>query len=66
MKTPSIGILVLFSACASEDAGPPITVTERDSAGIAIVENRIDTAGARTEWEIDPTPTLTIGGLDAP
>jgi hypothetical protein len=66
MKALSIGILFLFSACASDDAGPPITVTERDSAGIVIVENRIDTAGARTGWEMDPTPTLTIGGLDAP
>ncbi len=66
MKAPSIGIVLLLSACAPGDAGPPITVTERDSAGIAIVENRIDTAGARTGWAIDPTPTLTIGGLEAP
>ncbi len=66
MKAPSIGIVLLLSACASEDAGPPITVTERDSAGIAIVENRIDTAGVRTGWAIDSTPTLAIGGLDAP
>jgi len=57
---------VLLSACASEDAGPPIAATERDSAGIVIVENRMDTAAARAGWTIDPTPTLTIGGLEAP
>ena len=67
MKVPSaIGSLWLLSACASENAAPPIIVTERDSAGIAVVENLIDTAGARVGWGIDPTPILTIGGLDAP
>ena len=66
MKAASVGIALLLIACASEDAGPPIAVTERDSAGIAIVENRIDTAAARARWAIDPTPTLTIGGLEAP
>ena len=66
MKTPSIGIVLLLSACAYEDSRPPIAVTERDSAGVAIVENQIDTAAARAGWAIDPAPTLTIGGLDAP
>lgn len=66
MKGLPVIIVLLLSACAGEEEHPPFAVTERDSAGIAIVENQIDTAAARAGWEIDPTPTLTIGGLDAP
>lgn len=40
-------------------------VVERDSAGIAIVENRADTAALRSGWSIGPDPLLSVGGLDA-
>lgn len=62
----SIALWVVMAACGGEGGGPPITVTERDSAGIVIVENSVDTARARAGWAIDSTPRLTIGGLEAP
>ena len=62
----TIAAAALVSACTSEQIRPPFLVTERDSAGIVMVENSIDTAAARDGWAIDPAPTLTIGGLDAP
>lgn len=58
--------LLFLAACAGESAGPATTSTTRDSAGIIIVENRIDTARVRAGWELSESPTLTIGGLDAP
>lgn len=41
-------------------------VSERDSAGIVIVENRIDTAPVRRGWRVAAEPDLVLGGLDAP
>ncbi len=53
-------------ACGDGEPTRREATSLRDSAGITIVENTIDTAGARTGWNIAATPTLTIGGLDAP
>lgn len=50
-----------LAACGG-GAGRP-AVVERDSAGIAIVENSADTAALREGWSIDPEPLVTIGGL---
>lgn len=55
-----------FAGCAGDASVPPVSSVERDSAGIAIIENTIDTALAREGWAIDPSPSLVIGGLNAP
>ncbi|HEX9728781.1 MAG TPA: hypothetical protein VGA37_09785 [Gemmatimonadales bacterium] len=60
-----VGFLAL-AACAGERATPPVAATIRDSAGITIVENRMDTAAARAGWSISAAPTWAIGGLDVP
>ncbi|MFV1987435.1 MAG: hypothetical protein ACC682_09135 [Gemmatimonadota bacterium] len=54
-----------LAACGDAEPTPSSAGSVRDSAGITIVENTIDTASARTGWAVDPTPTLTVGGLDA-
>lgn len=54
------------TACAGGDDSPPVVTTVSDSAGIPIVENRVDTAALRSGWSIAAQPQLTIGGLDAP
>ncbi len=51
----------VFSACG-EDRQSSTTVV-RDSAGIAIVENQIDTAAARAGWAIDPGRRLADGRI---
>lgn len=63
----SLATNILFCAsCGGDAAGPSMSSVERDSAGITIVENSMDTALAREGWVIDPSPNLVIGGLDAP
>ena len=64
--SPSRAPLVLLLTAACGGGGAPVAVAERDSAGVAIVENRMDTAAARTGWAIGAAPTLVIGGIDAP
>ena len=67
MRRIGIGGLWAVVAAAACDRGEVVREpVVRDSAGIAIVENWIDTVGARAGWVVGGTPTLTIGGLDAP
>lgn len=49
---------VLLSACASEV--PMSFVTQRDSAGIAIVESTAPAWGDSDAWTIDPEPVLDL------
>jgi hypothetical protein len=42
-----------------------VRVTERDSAGILIVENAIDTAAVREGWTMSVAPVMEIGGIEA-
>jgi hypothetical protein len=62
----AIACTALYSGCAEEPSARAVTATVRDSAGITIVENRIDTARARVGWALGEAPMLTIGGLDVP
>ncbi|MDP2958279.1 MAG: hypothetical protein Q8N53_17760 [Longimicrobiales bacterium] len=59
-------LLSSVSACAQGDppAGP-IAWPVRDSAGIAVVENRLDRVPSGA-WSVEAAPLLSIGGLDAP
>jgi len=63
------GLLVYLAAtavgCGGGQGDSAVHVVERDSAGIHIVENAVDTAGVRAGWSIDAEPLLTIGGPDA-
>ncbi len=56
----------LYFGCAEQPSTSAVTAAIRDSAGITIVENRIDTARARLGWTLGDAPLLTIGGLDVP
>jgi len=58
-------LAILAAAACGSDLPPPTTVTERDSVGVTIIENAVDTAALRVGWSIDPEPLLTIGGVDA-
>ena len=62
----AVAAAMILVACTDPPGQPPVTVTTRDSAGIVIVENRIDTLGIRAGWVLSGTPTLTIGGVDVP
>jgi hypothetical protein len=42
-----------------------VRVTERDSAGILIVENAIDTAAVREGWTMSVAPVMEVGGIEA-
>jgi hypothetical protein len=53
-----------MTACGTPAADELPVVMERDSAGVAIVENG-DPAGAPM-WSVAPEPTLAVGGMDAP
>jgi len=57
--------LAAWSCTESSESGS-VTVAVRDSAGIQIVENHVDTAAVRAGWLLSTEPVLTIGGLDAP
>ena len=52
-----------LSACGSDAPSGP-TFTVRDSAGIAIVENRGELAADGGGWTISPEPTLEIGAME--
>ena len=57
----AIGVVLLVAACASEDAGPPFMVTERDSAGVTIVENRIDTGLQALSFHVGAVVFFDVG-----
>jgi len=58
-------LLSIVASCGGGEAAAPAWFTERDSAGITIVENAADTAALGAGWSLEPEPLLTIGGLDA-
>jgi hypothetical protein len=69
VSVPTFAIIAfasLCSGCAEEPAANAVTTMTRDSAGVTIVENQIDTARARAGWALSDEPMLTIGGLDVP
>ncbi len=66
MKRSSLWFLLLLAGCAERAPSEPVVVVERDSAGIRIVENSVDTAALRAGWAVSDAPLRTIGGLDAP
>lgn len=59
-----VAVVVVLAACGSEPAEAPFTV--RDSAGIAIVENRGPSWGEGEGWTVEPEPLLAVGTLDGP
>lgn len=59
------GLVSIAASCGGGDEVAPARFTERDSAGITIVQNTADTAALAAGWSIEPEPLLTIGGLDA-
>jgi hypothetical protein len=61
----AVAILTVIAGCTGDRPAEPVRVTERDSAGIRIVENAIDTAALRAGWMVSDTPQQTIGGVDA-
>lgn len=58
-------IAAVSSACTGDRSVEPVRVVERDSAGIHIVENTVDTAALRAGWSFDAEPILAIGGIEA-
>lgn len=56
---------LLLAGCAGDQGPSPVRVTERDSAGILIVENAIDTAAVREGWTMSVAPVMEIGGIEA-
>src|SRR5690625_4203127 len=57
-------LLTLTLAGCAADAPRANLATERDSAGIRIVENAEPRPGTVPEWTIDDEPLLEIGVLD--
>lgn len=57
--------ILVLAACASGDA-PAVRALVRDSAGIAIVENRTPLAADSIALRIDSVPAVEIGGADDP
>lgn len=55
-------IATTLAGCARE-ADPAITWTERDSAGITIVESAMDLDAAHAGWSVADQPSLSIGTL---
>ena len=55
-----VGLIFLAASggCTADGGGPSHTFTVRDSAGVRIVENHL---GGVTEWQLSPTPLLSIG-----
>lgn len=58
-----LAALLLCAGCAPPETAPPSAWAERDSAGMVVVENRLDLIPEGT-WTVDPTPLLSVGGLD--
>jgi hypothetical protein len=57
------GLLLLLAACARPDGGSA-GVAERDSAGVRIVEVRVDSAGLERRWGMEAVPELTTDSAD--
>ena len=57
--------VLLLPACGGDETLPTHPVTERDSAGVRIVEQRGPPAVGFGGWNVEPEPVLTIGGLAA-
>lgn len=55
------GLGLLSIAACGDDAPAPMAAAVRDSAGIAIVENQVDSASLRV-WQIPDSPVVDIGG----
>lgn len=51
-----------LAGCATE-GNPAVTWSERDSAGITIVENAVDVGAAQAGWSVADQPSLSIGTL---
>lgn len=55
----------LLAACGDRPgAAASAGNTERDSAGVAIVDNRVPEWRPGSEWRVDTMPLLTLGGGD--
>ena len=54
--------LILGIACATDESRSG--VTERDSAGVRIVESSRPAWDSTTRWHVSPAPTLSIGTVD--
>lgn len=71
MGTRSRAVLMfLLPACAAcggaDDAGGPgLPWSERDSAGVLVVENELVRIPADL-WRVEDTPLLALGGIEAP
>ncbi len=55
-------IMTSLAGCALE-ADPAVTWTERDSAGVTIVESAMDFKASSAEWSVTDHPLLSIGTL---
>jgi hypothetical protein len=56
-----IALALSLNACADHAATPSTTTAVRDSAGIAIVENRSPAWTEATAWRLSDSPTLSMG-----
>lgn len=63
MRRGCVGLLVVLSACARAEGGSA-GVVERDSAGVRIVEVRVDSAGLERRWGMEAVPELTTDSAD--
>lgn len=63
MASLAVTAMLSLSACGV-DAGSGPSVSVRDSAGVTIVENRGDFGEAPHGWEIEESPTLSIGTFE--
>jgi hypothetical protein len=60
----AVAILAVAACDRGGTAAEPMPWTERDSAGVVVVDNdpaRVPLDG----WSVDPVPLLAVGGLDA-
>ena len=55
-------ITTTLAGCAL-DANPAVTWTERDSAGVTIVESVVDPDASHAGWSVADQPSLSIGTL---
>lgn len=63
LLTVAAPVATLLSACGLDNAGGPI-FTVRDSAGIAIAENRGEPPAGGGGWAVSSEPTLQIGAME--
>lgn len=63
--TSCLPLLALAGCAPSESPPDPVAWSVADSAGIAVVVNRLEGIPYRA-WAVEETPLLSIGGLDAP